>query len=84
MKQKVNIPTGEPVGRVTCGECGNTTDFVEVADDVQVTTNYIQNVDGSFTLGKNATEVFGEVHFICGACGRDLSHFHAHFLEMSF
>lgn len=84
MKQKVHIPSGEPAGRITCPDCGNAKDFVEIADKVLVTTHYVQNIDGSFTPEDNETEVFGEVKFICGSCGRDLSAYHSHFLEMSF
>lgn len=82
--KKVQIPTGEPVGRLICHECGNDTDFVEKAENVMVTTHYIQNNDGSFTPEENTTEIFGEVTFICGVCGADMTPFHAHFLEMSF
>lgn len=83
-QQKVHIPSGEPAGRIICPECGNSKDFVEIAENVLVTTHYQQNVDGSFTPEDNETEVFGEVKFICGGCGNDLSVYHSHFLEMSF
>jgi hypothetical protein len=59
-------------------------DFVEIADNVQVTTHYVQNSDGSFTVEDNSTEILGEVKFLCGQCGADLTRFHGHFLEMSF
>ncbi|WP_028583383.1 hypothetical protein [Desulfogranum mediterraneum] len=84
MKNTVQIPAGEPAGRVVCSSCGNKTDFVEIAENVLVTTRYVQNVDGSFTPEENDTEVYGEVKFICGQCGEDLTRYHAHFLEMSF
>ena len=82
--KKVQIPIGEPAGRIVCSQCGNTKNFVEVAENVLVTTYYQQNNDGSFTPEDNTTEIFGEVKFICGKCGEDLTRFHAHFLEMSF
>ncbi len=82
--KKVHVPAGEPTGRIVCTGCGNKGEFVEVADGVLVTTRYIQNLDGSFTPEENETEVFGEVKFICGKCGKDLSQYHTHFLEMSF
>ena len=82
--KKVQIPTGDPVGRIICQECGNDTDFIEQADNVTVTTHFIQNTDGSFTPAENTTEIIGEVRFLCGFCGADLSQFHTHFQEMSF
>ncbi len=82
--KKVQIPVGDPAGRIICNTCGNNTDFVEIAENVLVTTRYTQNSDGSFTPEENDTEVFGAVKFICGQCGEDLSRYHAHFLEMSF
>ncbi|WP_028581126.1 hypothetical protein [Desulfogranum japonicum] len=84
MKKKVQIPVGDPAGRITCNKCGNKKDFVEIAENVLVTTRYTQNSDGSFTPEENDTEVFGAVKFICGQCGEDLSRYHSHFLEMSF
>ncbi|WP_232370861.1 hypothetical protein [Desulfogranum marinum] len=84
MIKKVQIPAGEPAGRVVCNACGNKTDFVEIAENVLVTTRYKQNGDGSFTPEENDTEVFGGVKFLCGKCGEDLTRYHAHFLEMSF
>ncbi len=82
--KKVKIPTGEPAGRITCQSCGNNTDFVEVAEDVLVTTHYVQNADGSFTPRENETEIHGQVRLLCGKCGADLTPFHSHFLEMIF
>ena len=84
MMKKVQIPGGEPAGRVVCNACGNKKDFVEIAENVLVTTRYKQNSDGSFTPEENDTEVFGAVKFLCGKCGEDLTQYHAHFLEMSF
>ncbi len=82
--KKVKIPTGEPAGRITCPECGNSTDFVEVAENVLVTTHYVQNADGSFTPQENETEIHGEVRLLCRNCGADMTPFHGHFLEMIF
>jgi DNA-directed RNA polymerase subunit M/transcription elongation factor TFIIS len=82
--KKLQIPAGDPAGRIVCQQCGNTTNFVEVAENVLVTTYYMQNSDGSFTPEDNSTEIFGEVKFLCGKCGADLTRYHAHFLEMSF
>ncbi len=82
--KKVHIPAGEPAGRIACTQCGNNKHFVEIAENVVVTTHYQQNSDGSFTPEDNSTEIFGEVKFLCGKCGADLTRFHAHFLEMSF
>jgi DNA-directed RNA polymerase subunit M/transcription elongation factor TFIIS len=82
--KKVQIPSGEPAGRVACQQCGNSKDFVEIAENVLVTTRYRQNSDGSFTPEESGTEIFGSVKFVCGFCGSDLTRFHAHFLEMSF
>ena len=82
--KKIQIPSGEPVGRIACPQCGNDAEFVEIADNVQVTTRYRQNTDGSFTPVDNSTEIHGEVQFVCGQCGADLTRFRGLFLEMSF
>lgn len=82
--KKVQVPSGEPAGRIVCQQCGNTKNFVEIAENVLVTTYYLQNSDGSFTPEDNTTEIFGEIKFACGKCGEDLTRFHSHFLEMSF
>ena len=81
---KVQVPAGQPAGRISCPHCGNDKDFVEVAEDVVVTTHYVQNMDGSFTPRENDTEIHGEIHLFCGNCNADLSRFHSHFLEMIF
>ena len=70
--------------RIICPECGNDTDFVEVADDVIITTRYIQNDDSSFTQEDDESQVLGEIKFFCGECNADLSRFHHRFLEMLF
>lgn len=70
--------------RIVCPECGNDVDFVEVADDVIITTRYIQNEDSSFIQEDDESQVLGEIKFYCGECNADLSHFHQRFLEMLF
>lgn len=70
--------------RIVCPHCGNDSDFMEVADGVILTTRYNQNDDGSFTQLDDESEILGEIHFFCGECNADLSHFHKRFLEMLF
>ena len=70
--------------RITCPQCGNKTEFLEVADGVVLTTRYIQNSDGSFSQEIDESQVLGEVRFYCGECGSDLSQFHKRFVEMLF
>ncbi len=70
--------------RITCSECGNKTEFLEVAEGVILTTRYIQNSDGSFSQEIDESQVLGEVRFYCGECGSDLSKFHKRFVEMLF
>lgn len=70
--------------RIACPECGNDTDFFEVADGVVITTRYLQNADCSFTQDGDESQVLGEIKFFCGECNTDLSHFHQRFLEMLF
>ncbi len=84
MHKKVQLPVGEPVGRLTCPRCGNTEEFVEVAANVQVTNHYRQNRDGSFSVVRSETEINGEVKLFCARCSTDLSDFHAHMQEMTF
>ncbi len=69
---------------IVCPECGNDTDFVEVADDVIITTRYVQNNDSSFTQEDDESQVLGEIKFYCGECNADLSSFHQRFLAMLF
>ncbi len=70
--------------KIVCPECGNNSDFLEVADNVLLTTRYIQNDDGSFSQEVDESKVLGDVKFYCGECGVDLSQFHKRFLEMLF
>ncbi|OIP48083.1 MAG: hypothetical protein COX17_00390 [Deltaproteobacteria bacterium CG23_combo_of_CG06-09_8_20_14_all_60_8] len=70
--------------RITCPQCGNDTDFFEVADGVILTTHYSQNEDGSFTQDEDESQILGEITFYCGECNADLTQFHPRFLEMLF
>ncbi len=70
--------------RIICPYCGNDEDFLELAENVTITTRYVQNEDGSFTPVADDTQVFGEIRFNCGKCGADLTKYHKHFLEMLF
>lgn len=70
--------------RIICPECGNESDFLEVADDVILTTRYIQNEDGSFSQEVDDSQVLGEIKFYCGECGTNLDQYHQRFLEMLF
>lgn len=81
---KVQVPGGEPTGRIICPRCGNSTDFLEVAEGVQLSTHYVQNIDGSFTPVEHTSEVDGEIRLYCGQCSADMTAFHQHFLDMLF
>ena len=70
--------------RITCPNCGNDTDFVEIADGVIITTHYFQNEDGSFTQEDDDSQILGEIRFFCAECNTDLTQFHQRFLEMLF
>lgn len=70
--------------RIACPNCGNDTEFYEVADGVVLTIRYVQNEDGSFTPIADDSEVFGELKFYCGECNEDLTQFHKRFQEMLF
>jgi hypothetical protein len=83
-KKKVKVSTRKPLGRIVCPNCGNDRDFVEVANDVVVTTQYIQNDDGSFTPAESDSEILGKVGLYCSQCDSDVSFFHNHLLEMIF
>jgi len=70
--------------RVVCPRCGNDWHFYEVAEDVMLTTRYIQNADGSFTPQSDESSILGEVKFFCGECNTDLTQFHNRLMEMLF
>jgi len=70
--------------RISCPHCGNDTDFYEVAEEVTITTSYVQNEDGSFTVVNDRSEILGDVRFFCGECHQEISQFHDRFLQMLF
>lgn len=70
--------------KITCPNCGNDRDFVEVADSVILTTHYVQNEDCSFTQDGDESQILGEIRFFCGECNADLTQHHQRFLEMLF
>ena len=70
--------------RIVCPNCGNDYDFIEVADEVVITTRYVQNNDCSFSQTGDESQVMGDISFFCGECNADLSQFHSRFLEMLF
>lgn len=73
-----------PGGRIVCPECGNDLLFHEVAEEVTLTTRYIQNPDGSFTPQSDDSRIMGVVKLYCAECQHDLSRFHNRFVEMLF
>jgi len=70
--------------RIVCPHCGNEWNFYQIAEEVKLTTRYIQNADGSFTPLSDDSRILGEVKLYCGECRADLSEFHNRFLEMLF
>jgi protein-arginine kinase activator protein McsA len=70
--------------RIVCPECGNDSEFLEVAENVVITSRYIQNDDCSFTQDGDESQVLGEIKLFCAECSADLSNFHQHFLAMLF
>ena len=81
---RIQLPVREPLGKISCPRCGNSAHFVERLESVMVTAPYLQNTDGSFTLVEQSSDIGGEMAFLCGECGYDLTSFHAHFREMAF
>ncbi|WP_456432342.1 hypothetical protein [Thermosulfuriphilus sp.] len=81
---KCKLLPGNLTMRVVCPDCGNDTDFYEVAENVIMTTHYIQNEDGSFTPVSDDSQVIGEVRLYCGHCNADLTKYHRRFMEMLF
>jgi hypothetical protein len=69
---------------IICPHCGNEWNFYQIAEEVKLTTRYIQNADGSFTPLSDDSRILGEVKFYCGECQADLSEFQNRFLEMLF
>jgi hypothetical protein len=80
--QTQDLPT--PVNRISCPKCGNDEEFIEIAENVILTTLYTQNQDGSFTPEEDDSQVLGALKLICAHCEADLSHFHSRFAEMLF
>ena len=70
--------------RIVCPECGNDTEFFEIAEGVVITTRFIQNEDCSFSQDGDESQVLGEIKFYCGECNADLSHYHQRFMDMLF
>ncbi|VAW33767.1 hypothetical protein MNBD_DELTA03-1661 [hydrothermal vent metagenome] len=70
--------------RIICPECGNDTDFFEVADGVIITTRYVQNDDCSFSQDGDESQILGDIKFYCAECNADLSYSHQRFLAMLF
>ncbi len=70
--------------RITCPDCGNDSEFFEVADGVIITTRYLQNNDCSFVQDGDESQVLGDIKLFCGECNADLSNFHQRFMEMLF
>lgn len=83
-KNTVRVSGSRPAGHICCPSCGNSQAFIERALDVIVTTRYHQNLDGSFIPEENETEILGEVYLLCGKCGKNMTGYHGHFLEMVF
>ena len=83
-KARPKVATFPSTQRITCPECRNNREFLEVSDGVILTTRFIQNSDGSFSQELDDSQVLGQVKFYCGDCGTDLTKFHKRFLEMLF
>lgn len=70
--------------RLACPFCENDLNFFVIAEDAIITTQYKQNVDGSFTEESHESEILGDTKLFCSNCGEDLPHFHDRFQEMLF
>ncbi len=77
-------PTPQIGNRIVCPKCGNDWHFFEIAENVMLTTRYIQNPDGSFTPQSDESSILGEVKLYCAECQEDLSRFHNRLVEMLF
>ena len=82
--KKSKVVTYRSTQRISCPECGNNKEFLEISDGVILTTRFIQHSDGSFSQELDDSQVLGQVKFYCGDCGADLTQFHKRFLEMLF
>ena len=83
-KTRSKVITFPSTQKITCPECGNNKEFLEISDGVILTTRFIQHSDGSFGQELDDSQVLGQVKFYCGDCGADLTQFHKRFLEMLF
>jgi len=83
-KIRSKVTTIPSTQRITCLECGNNKEFLEVSDGVILTTRFVQHSDGSFNQELDDSQVLGQVKFYCGDCGADLTQYHKRFLEMLF
>ena len=84
METQNNIPELSKTVKISCPICGNDEDFFEVADNVVLTSRFIQNEDGSFTQDGDDSQILGEIRFFCGECESDLTEYYQRFLEMLF
>jgi len=84
VENRNNIEKLSKTVKISCPICGNDEDFFEVADNVVLTSRFIQNEDGSFTQDGDDSQILGEIRFFCGECESDLTEFHKYFLEMLF
>jgi DNA-directed RNA polymerase subunit M/transcription elongation factor TFIIS len=85
MQQKnMHLKDHQAANLISCPSCGNDEDFFEVAENVIITTHYLQNPDGSFTPEEDSSQILGPVRLICGECEEDLTAFHQRFTEMLF
>ena len=70
--------------RIFCPVCGNDSQFYEIAENVVLTTKYVQNRDGSFTALFDDSAMNGTIRLYCAECDEDLTKFHGRFVEMLF
>ena len=84
LKSQKGASIHNKTARISCPVCGNDEDFLEVANGVILTSRYIQNEDGSFSLAGDESDILGEIKFFCGDCGANLTPYHQHFLDMLF
>ena len=83
-KRKYHALVKKNYNLITCPECGNKSDFFEVADGVILTTRYVQNSDGSFSQDGDESQILGEIRLFCAECNHDMTRFHQRFVEMLF
>ena len=83
-KTRSKVVTFPSTQRITCPECGNNKEFLEVSDGVILTTRFNQHSDGSFSHDSDTTQINGDVLLFCGTCQEDLTKYHQRFREMIF